>query len=416
MKKNYKKILIVALAGLFAWQLYQKLFLSNADFYQRGRVSSVAVEVAPVRKTSINDVGFFTGTLLPRAQFIVAPKITGRLEKIFVNIGDLVKFNQLIALLDDDEYVQQVGRFQAELDVAKANVEEARSAFEMAKREFERAKILREKKLLSESNLDAAQGQFKAQEAKNKVALAQVTQREAALKEAKVRLSYTKIRASWEENNKNILTRVVGERFVHEGALLTPNTSIVSILDINSLIGVIHVIERDYPKVKVSMEATVTTDAFPGKTFKGKIIRIAPMLRETSREARVEIEILNQDFILKPGMFIRTQIVFATHDDALVVPVSSLSRREEKQGIFLADTSGMVVSFVPVRQGIVNNEFAEIIEPAISGYVVVMGQHLLEHGSAISIPGKNIEDSSRRKSQSSSPDKNSPKNIGGGNQ
>ena len=84
------------------------------------------------------------------------------------------------------------------------------------------------------------------------------------------------------------------------------NAPIVSILDIHSLTAVIHVIERDYSKVRVGQKVIVTTDAFPGSTFTGKIVRIAPLLKETSRQARVEIEVPNRDRLLKPGMFIRS--------------------------------------------------------------------------------------------------------------
>ena len=390
MKKRYKIVLIAAIIGLFGWQLYQKIFKSGGAFTTRRGTATVAVEVTPVRTETIRDIGLFTGSLIPRSQFNLAANIMGRVEKVYVNIGDPVKYNQLIAELDDDEYIQQVGRFEAELEVARANVEEANSSFEVAKREFERVTALKEKKIASESELDAAGAQYKVQEARYKVAVAQVAQRESALEEVKVRLSYTKIRASWEDNSKNNMSRVVGERFIYEGAMVNTNTPIVSILDINSMIAVIYIIERDYPKVQIGMESVITTDAFPSKTFRGKVVRIAPLLKETSREARVEIEIPNPEHFLKPGMFVRAQIVFAEKKNATVVPLTSLARRDDKQGIFLADTSSMQVSFIPVKLGIVNGNSAEIAGPSLAGFVVNMGQHLLEDGSAITIP--NIED------------------------
>ena len=384
LKKRSVIIIIAAIIGLLGWRLYQTVF-SSGDAADEG-ATAVAVELTPVRKTLINDVGLFTGSLLPRSQFIMAPKISGRLERVLVNIGDPVRFNQLIAVLDNDEYAQQVEKARAELQVIKANIEEARSSLEVARREFERIQPLHRQGIASDSELDAALARSNVQDARYKVATAQLTQREAALKEAQVRLAYTEIRASWEEGGDDSRKRVVGERFKDEGAMMTPNTPIVSVLDINSLTGVIHIIERDYPKVRVGMEAVLTTDAFPGRTFTGKIVRIAPMLKETSRQARVEIDIPNPDYLLKPGMFIRAQIVFGTHENATVIPVVALARRNGKQGIFLADTQNLTVRFVPVTLGIVNGELAEVIEPAISGSVVGMGQHLLEDGASITVP------------------------------
>ncbi len=384
MKKVLGISIIMALVGLLGWQVHRRASTSSRGFTRERRSTAVAVEVAPVQRATIRDIGLFTGSLLPKSYFVVAPKIGGRLEKLLVNIGDRVKRGQLIAVLDDDEYAQQVEQARAELEVARANVEESRSTLHMARREFERAKALRQKKIASESELDAALAQFKTQDAKYKVALAHVAQKEAALKAAQVRLSYTKIRAWWEDGNE---PRVVGERYVDEGAMLKANDPIVSILDIQTLIGVIHVIERDYSEVRVGQEAIVTTDAFPSRNFTGKVARVAPLLKEASRQARVEIKIPNPERFLKPGMFIRAQIQFARHDDATVVPLTALAKRNGQQGVFLADDQNMEARFVPVTVGIINADLAEVLSPSLSGSVVTLGHHLLEDGAPITVPG-----------------------------
>jgi len=278
-----KKLLILILLGIVAltgWAIHRRLAASgHSQGRQRGTVA-VAVEVAPVQKTSIRDIGSFTGSLLPKSQFLIAPKIGGRLKQLMVNVGDPVKRDQLIARLDDEEYVQQVEEAQAELQVGEANVEACASALDVARREFDRAQALREKKIASESELDAAEADFKACQAKHKVAVAQVAQKAAALKATRIRLLYATVRASWEKGDE---TRVVGERFVDEGALLKANDPIVSILEAHSLTAVIHVIERDYPEAKIGQEVIVATDAYPGRTFTGRIVRIAPLLKESSR-------------------------------------------------------------------------------------------------------------------------------------
>lgn len=382
MSRKYKTIILVAIAGLILFQIYRAIFSSGSEA-DTGSQAAVAVALSPVRKMTINDIGLFTGSLLPRTQFIAAPKIYGRLEKVLVNIGDKVSYNQLIAVIDDDEYAQQAEKARAELEVIKATLEETRSSMELARREFERVKALYDQEIASEADYDVAGARFTAQEARYKVAQAQVAEKEAAWKEAQIRLSYTRINASWEEGERTEQYRVVGERFKDDGAMLTPNTPIVSILDINFLIAVIHVIERDYPKVQVGMEAQITTDAFPGRTFTGRIVRIAPLLKETSRQARVEVEIINTDHLLKPGMFIRASLVYGQHENATVIPVAALSRRNGKQGVFLAEEQNTSVRFVPVSVGIVNGELAELLEPEMSGSVVSLGQHLLEDGAPI---------------------------------
>ena len=391
MKKAVGIFIVLALIGLLGWQAHRRASTSSQGAKRQRPAIAVAVEVAPVQRATIRDIGRFAGSLLPKSYFVVAPKIAGRLEKLMVNIGDFVKRGQLIAVLDDEEYAQQVEQARAELEVAKATVAEGRSMLDMAQREFERAKALRQKKIASESELDAALAQFKTQDAKHKVALAQVAQQEAALKAAQVRLSYTKIRAWWEDGSG---PRVVGERFVDEGAMLKANDPIVSVLEIQTLTGVIHVIERDYSEVRVGQETLMTTDAFPGKTFTGKIVRVAPLLKEASREARVEIEVPNRDGLLKPGMFIRAQIEFARHQNATVVPSAALAKRNGQQGIFVADTQNRKAHFVPVTVGVVNDQLAEVVKPPLSGYVVTLGQHLLEDGASITVPQAELKDTS----------------------
>ena len=386
MKK--RKIILIAvivvIVGFIGWQVIQKIIKASQGSGFERTAAPVAVEIEGVTKATIRDSGNFTGTLAPKSQFVVAPKISGRLEKLLVDIGDIVNRNQLIAVLDDEEYSQQVRQAEADLLVAQANLEESRSSLDVAKRELERTEELHKKGISADSELDAAKGTYATQEARYKVAQAQVANREAALEAAKVRLSYTKIMASWEEGGN---PRVVGERFVYEGAMLTPNAQILSILEINPLLAIIYITDKDYFRVKIGQSALISTDALPDKTMSGEIVRIAPLLKETSREARIEIEFANPEGLFKPGMFINIQIEFATHDDATVVPVSSVVKRDNQQGVFLADMENKVAQFVPVKVGISNSELAEIIEPStFSGYVVTLGQHLLAHGSPIILP------------------------------
>ena len=384
MNKKYIIVAVVAVAVLIGWKFSQKTFHSTKSSVRQRNIS-VAVEVTPIGKATIREVGIFTGTLLPESQFIVAPKIAGKLEKIFVDIGDEVKRGQLIAVIDDDEYVQQVDQARAELDVAKANTEENRSALNLARREFERAKALREKKIVSESELDVAEAQHKAALAKQKVVVAQVAQKESELKTAQVRLDYTRIRASWHNGSQS---RVVSERYVDEGAMLTANAPIASIIDIRTLKAVIHVIERDYPRVRAGQGAVITTDAYPDRKFTGAIARIAPILKEATRQARVEINVPNPEKLLKPGMFVRVQIEFGRHDNATVVPVNALIKSNGQRGVYLADTENMRAKLIPVEVGIISGDMAEIVEPDISGFVVTVGQHLLEDDSSIILPEK----------------------------
>jgi len=383
MKKFSLLLAVLAIVAMAGWQVYKRVAGSAVEKSTGRPAVSLAVEVKPIERGVIRDIGVFTGSLEAKSQFVVASKVAGWLKKLVVNIGDEVSRNQVIAIVDDEEFAQQVEQSRAELEVAKANAANCASDLDIAKREYERAQALREKQIASASELDVSEAAFNACQTRYKVSLAQVAQKEAALKTADVRLSYTKVQALWEEGDQR---RVVGERFVDEGALLQVNEPIVSVLENNPLVAVVHVIERDYPKVKLGQEAVVTTDAYPARSFAGTIVRIAPLLRESSRQARVEVDVPNPEYLLKPGMFVRVQVEFARREDAMLVPLPALVRRNGKEGVFIVDIGNRKARFVPVTTGIINGELAEITEPQISGLVVTMGNHLLEDGSGIVLP------------------------------
>ena len=382
MKKMLLLLVVLAIITTTGWFTYKKI--QSAGSIVRGRPSiAVPIEIMPVHKDVINDVGIFTGSLIPKSQFVVAPKVSGWLRELLVNVGDTVTRNQVIAVLDDAEYTQQVEQARAELQVTKANADNCSSDLKLAEREYERAKALRDKQIASVSELEQAEAELNSIKTQLEVSLAQVAQKEAALKAAELKLSYTKVQAFWESDDQ---TRVIGERFVDEGTLLQVNQQIVSILENDILIAVVYVVEKDYPKIKIDQVAVIDTDAYPEKTFTGKIVRVAPLLKETSRQARVEIEIPNPDQLLKPGMFVRTRIEFASHENATLIPLAALVRRNDTQGVFIVDRENLKANFISVKVGIINNDLVEILEPEISGYVATLGNHLLEDGSNVTLP------------------------------
>jgi len=383
-KKAIFTVPAILVLAFLVWEIYHRTIGAGGTSAGGQMGVSVAVEIGPIERGAIRDLGQFSGTLIPKSNVTVAPKISGKLNQLLIDIGDPVRRGQLVAVLEDEEYQQEMLQAEADLRVARANLEEARSSLEISKRDLERAKTLHEKGIQSDSQLDAVVAQYDAQNARYEVAVAQMANREAALETAKVRLSYTRIKASWEKGSD---VRYVGERFVDEGALLSPNTAILSIIELQPITAVIYVTDRDYFRLQTGQKAAITSSAFPGDSFGGRVVRIAPMLKETSRQARVEIEIENPNGLLKPGMFINTQIEFASHREATIVPFSALVTRSGQQGVFLADLENKKALFRQIRVGIVEGERVEVLEPdQMSGYVVTLGHHLLEDGTAIILP------------------------------
>jgi RND family efflux transporter MFP subunit len=287
--------------------------------------------------------------------------------------------------LDDDEPVQLVAQAAAELAVAEASLAEAKSALVIATRELQRIATLRKRGVASESQLDVAQADQLTKQAQVKVAAAQVTKAEAVLASAKVRLGYTQVVAGWNGGQDH---RVVAERFVDEGETVSANASLLSIVELNPIMGVIFVAERDYARLQSGQIASLTTDAYAGESFPGRIDRIAPIFRQATRQARVELVIDNPEHRLKPGMFTRVTVVMDQIAEATIVPEQALTTRADRTGVFVVNDDGRSVMWREVRIGIREGHRVQVEGEGLTGRVVTLGQQLVNDGSAITIPAE----------------------------
>jgi RND family efflux transporter MFP subunit len=341
------------------------------------------VEVGAIEHGEIELHRTFSGTLEAPAEFVVAPKVGGRVVRIVVDFSDPVERDQVVAELDNDEYLQAVAQAEADLAVAKANLAEARSSLEIAARALERVTTLRERGIASESQLDTARAEHLAKEAAVEVDEAQVTRAEAALATARIRLGYTTVTAGWSGGDER---RVVAERFVDEGGTVAANAPLLSIVELDPIHAVIFVTERDYARLSVDQTATLSTDAYPGETFSGRITRVAPVFRQASRQARVEVTVDNPDQRLKPGMFVRVEIVLDRARDATIVPIEALTTRDGRDVVFVVAPDGESVSMRAVEIGIRQGSRAQVFGEGLVGRVVTLGQQLVDDGSRITVP------------------------------
>jgi RND family efflux transporter MFP subunit len=299
----------------------------------------------------------------------------------------------VVAELDNDEYVQAVARARADLEVAAANLTEARSAFEIADREFERTASLLKREIASDSEFDAARQNRMAKEAQLKVAAAHVAKAESSLETAKIQLGYTQVTAGWSGGDD---ARIVAERFIDEGQTVAANTPLLSIVEIDPILGIVYATEGDYAQLKTGQTVSLTTDAYPGQTFTGRIDRIAPVFLKSTRQARIEMIVDNPRLQLKPGMFIRGQVTLARTADATIVPQQALSKRSDRFGVFIVNQDGRTVSWHEVTVGARSGERVQVTGKGLSGRVVTLGLQQLDNGSAITIPADAAGDTAGR--------------------
>lgn len=228
--------------------------------------------------------------------FTVSPRVPGRVFDVFVNDNRHVKKGELLLSLDPSDYEIQVKEAEASLlmaknetsgeyaqiEVAKAGVDQAKAAFEQAMLDFKRGQALYEKEVIPKEQLDRLstvckvaeakvveiQGRLNREEAnlglgKNGSKEARIAQREAKLTQAKLNLSYTKVYAT----SDGYITK----KAVEPGNFVQPGQALMSIVDLGNIWITANYKESQLTEVKPGQNVEFEVDTFPGKRFKGKV-------------------------------------------------------------------------------------------------------------------------------------------------
>jgi RND family efflux transporter MFP subunit len=358
---------------------------SNKKNYKRQREESVSVKTEKIRIADISETEVFAGTLTAKGKQIVSPKVAGRLTQIKVNIGDKVKKGSIVALIDSYNYQQVYDKTRAGLTIARANYSQAEDAFKIAEKEMAHQKELFNRGFLSQSEFDQSQSQYISSKSKYEIAKANIESASADYKNAEADLKACQIKAEWESSESY---RYIGELFVEEGIWLNKGQDALTLLNVDTLTGIIHVTEEKYPLLQKGMSAEVRTDTWPDRIFEAKVIHIAPQLQEDSRQARVELEVLNKEGLLKPGMFSRITLKYQEKKMVNIIPASAYYKHQGEMGVFWVNPEDQTVKFIGIVTGIHNKDFIEIQSPEMSGEVVTVGQDKLKNDIRITTADK----------------------------
>ena len=257
------------------------------------------------------------------------------------------------------------------------------NALEIAERGLARVNQLFEEGATSEAQLDAARSDELAARAQVEVNAARNARAEAALETARIRLGYARVTADWSGEDPG---RVVAARRFDEGETVPVNEALLTIVQLDPVVAVVHVPERDYGRLGVGQAATLVTDAWPGRSFAAEVSRIAPVFRQTTRQARVELRVPNPDGALKPGMFVRATLELEHVEDATIVPFAALAERGGQEGVFVLEEDGAHVRWLTVTSGVREGERLELVGAALTGAVVTLGQELCDDGALVTVP------------------------------
>jgi len=195
----------------------------------------------------------------------------------------------------------------------------------------------------------------------------------------------TKVTAGWAGGNEK---RIVAERYVDEGETVSANAPLLLIVELDPITGVVFVTEKDYAHLHTGQLATLTTDAYPGEQFEGRIERIAPVFRQGTRQARAELTIENRLQRLKPGMFVTATVVLDRLVEAIIVPEPALTTRGDRTGVFVVNERDRTVSWREVTVGIRDGNLVQVDGDGLTGRVVTLGQQLVDDDSPIIIPAE----------------------------
>jgi len=352
-------LVALVLFGISAWY-----FLRPAPLLvQMARVERGVVE-ATVSNTR-------AGTVKACRRAKMAPTAGGQISRLHVKKGERVRKGQLLLELWDKDLHAQERLAQEQLKVSQTRVQEVCTLSEAAQRDAARAQELRAKGFISAQQLDRALTDAAARQAACASARGDIEQSRTRIEVAQAGLQRMELRAPF----SGIVADLSGEL----GEFATPSPPgiltlpAIDLIDDSCMYVSAPIDEVDAANIKVGQESRISLDAIKGKTFVGKVKRIAPYVLELEKQARtveVEVEFTEppNDESLLVGYSADVEIVHETRADVLRVPTQTLL---EGKRVLLYRANGMLEERA-VTTGLANWEQTEITTGLNEGDQIVM--------------------------------------------
>ena len=348
-------LLVLVVGGIVYFEYWRAGFIKN--IFANNKPPPVAVTIAEAKSEVIPNLLTAVGDLAAVHQVNVTSDVSGRITEILFQAGANVKAGTPLLQLFDGPEQGDLASFKAQATMAQLSLERAR---QLAARQFG-----------PQATVDQAQSAF--------------DQANAGIAKTQAIISQKLVRAPFDGE--------LGVRKVEVGQYLTAGTQIVSLTDLSELYANFTITEKDSGNLKVGQVVRIRVDAYPGRTFEGKISTIEPQIATDTRNIRVQATIDNPERILKPGMFTTTTVVLPEKQPVVTIPETAvdytlygdsvylLTEKKEEDG----KTSLTVVrTFVQAGKRIEGR--AEILKGLKPGdRVVAVGQLKLQSGAAVTI-------------------------------
>lgn len=342
---------------------------------------SIAVNQSVVSLNDIVETISATGKIQPQTEIKISADVSGEIVELFVKEGDDVMKGDLLLKIKSDIYLSILERAEASLNSSLANLLMAEAQFQESQQNFNRNKKLLESEAISIADFEKIESQYKVSKLNVESAKYAIISSEASVKEAKENLAKTKIYAP-KNGTISRLNIEIGERVV--GTAQMSGTEILSLANLNKMEVVVEVNENDILNVEIGDKVEIEVDALPNQNFKGIVSEIANSADYVGISAdqlttfKVKIEIIDVANF-KPGMTATVDIITAKINNALSVPVESISLRYDSisdkkiECVFLIFDDK--VKKVNVKTGIQDIDFIQIKEGLSLNQKVVSGPY-----------------------------------------
>ncbi len=320
-------------------------------------------------------------------------KVAGYVKTIYVDVGDRVKQNQTLAILEIPEMADDraraeaaVERSQAEVARAKDQLQQAQSAHEIAHLSYTRLAEVSKKKpgLVAQQEIDDAHGKDLVSEAQISAAQSnlaaseqQVRLNAAELQKVKTLFGYTQVAAPF--------TGVITKRFADTGAMIqagtasnTQATPLVRLSENTLLRLTVPVPESAVPSVRVGQQVEVRVPTL-NQSFNGRVARFADRVNQATRTMDTEVDVPNKDLVLIPGMYAEVHLMLDHRSKVIAVPVNAVdvgsddSRKPGATGTIAVVTPENKIEFRKVELGLETADKVEVKSGLAEGEQVVIG-------------------------------------------
>jgi RND family efflux transporter MFP subunit len=309
-----------------------------AAFLLRPRAAAVQTTPAVALAAAGNDAAVLqaTGYVVARRQATVAAQIIGTLTQVLVEEGERVAKGQVLARIDDTQYVAQLDNAKAQYAAAQAQVLKARATLAQDQADAARLDAVVARGYVSKQSAQQADTQVATDRALVDVAIKQAAAAQANVNLAGVNLGYTIIRAPF--------AGVVTVKDAEVGQIVSPYTvgggGIATVVDMNSLEVDVDVNETYISRVKPDMPVQAVLDAYPDWKIPAHVIAIIPSADKSKATVKVRIALDQKDSRIIPQMGVRVSFLEKKDTDrkplpGVLVPKSAIVQRGGKDVVFV---------------------------------------------------------------------------------